>query len=585
VQRHQNRVRFRILFLTVLISVAGLTILARLVRTQVFQAEEFRRLARQQQEGIIELSPARGAIYDAAGRELAVSVLVDSVYVDPSRLDDKARQIRRLSKTAGVSARTLRDRVQGDGKRFAWVKRKVTPGTRERIESLDIQAAGFIPEYRRYYPKQTLAAHLLGYVGVDDQGLAGLEYGFDDRVQGHTGRRLAYRDARGTKIPMEVNEPVTEGRSLVLTVDEVVQHVVERELDRVYRQTRARAAMAVLIEPDTGRILAMANRPTYDPNGYSAATESTRRNRALTDCFEPGSTFKVFTWAAAWQDGKIHNGETINCGNGRIEVAGRTIRDHKKFGTLTVGEVLHHSSNVGAIEIGRRLGDKRFYRFLTRFGFGQPTGIRLPGETPGILHPPAEWSGVSKASLSIGHEVCVNAVQLTSALSAAINGGWLRRPWIIQAIVDEDGNTLESFGPADPIRVLNPATSERIRHELYRTVEDGSGQAARLPNFNVGGKTGTAQKIGDDGRYTSSRHVSTFFGFAPASRPAIALLVVVDEPQGKYYGSEIAAPVFGRIAPEVLHYLRVAPDRNGNNRPGPDTLLTMAAPTGGGAGR
>jgi cell division protein FtsI (penicillin-binding protein 3) len=577
-------VRLRILVLTVLLGLVSLAILVKLVRYQVVLAASYREMAERQHRHTIKLSPARGVIYDAAGRELAVSVLVDSVYLDPALLDDPNGEIRRLARTAGVAPRTLHSRVQGEGQRFVWVKRKITPATRQRIETLGIAAAGFVPEYRRYYPKQTLAAHLLGYVGVDDQGLAGLEFSFDKQIRGRTGRRHAYRDAHGRTIPMEINEPVTEGRSLVLTVDEVVQHIVERELDRVYRRTRARAAMAILIEPDTGRVLALANRPTYDPNRFAAAPAEAHRNRAVIDCFEPGSTFKVFTWAAAWQDGRIDDGEIIDCRNGRIRVAGRTIRDHKPFGRLTVGEVLRHSSNVGAIEIGARLGDRRFYRFLAGFGFGRPTGIRLPGEHPGILHPRDEWSGVSKASLSIGHEVCVNAVQLTAALSAVINGGHLRRPWIVQAVLDGDGRVVEEFRPAEPIRVLEPATSARLRAELYRTVEDGSGRAARLRDFSVGGKTGTAQKIGTDGRYTSSRHVSSFFGFAPVSRPSIALLLVIDEPQGKYYGSEVAAPVFARIAPQVLHTLRVTPD-HGSHRTDAPIRLNVAAASGGRAGR
>ncbi|MBI4161393.1 MAG: penicillin-binding protein [Acidobacteria bacterium] len=584
VERHLRRVRLRILSLAILLGIAAAVILVRLVRYQVFLAGTIRGQARQQQERVIELSPARGAIFDATGRELAVSVPVDSLFLDPSLFRDRDREVRKVARALGVGPERVQASLRRGGRRFAWVQRKLKPGTRDRIEALGIPAAGFLPEYRRLYPKKTLAAHLLGYVGVDDQGLAGLESGFNTRIRGEPGLLFAYRDARGARIPIQVDRPAREGRSLVLTVDEVIQHVVERELEAAWTATGARAATAVLIDPESGRILALANRPTFDPNRFAAFPESHLRNRGVADCFEPGSTFKVFTWAAAWQDGRIRNGERIDCRGGAIRVAGRNIHDHERFGVLTVSEVLAHSSNVGAILIGDRIGDARFHGFLTGFGFGRPTGIDLPGESPGILNPREAWSRTSMASLSMGHEVCVNPVQLTVALAAAANGGILYRPGVVEAVLGGAGDPDQRFSPAG-VRVLEPATAGRMRWELRNAVETGTGQAARLRDYTVGGKTGTAQKPEPGGGYSSTRFVASFFGFAPATRPAIAALILLDEPRGKHYGGEVAAPVFARIAPEVLHYLRVAPDRHREGGRDMFARLDVAPGRGGTAAR
>ncbi|MCZ6671173.1 MAG: penicillin-binding protein 2 [Acidobacteria bacterium] len=565
-QRHLRRIRGRILVLAFLLGLAATLILARLIRYQILLGDSIRQQARSQQEGVIEILPARGAIYDARGRELALSVQVDSLYVDPSRFADRAKEIRQISRILGISPGTIRTRINRGGSRFAWISRQLSPQIRGRIEKLGLAATGFLPESKRFFPNRNLASHVLGYVGIDNKGLAGLEYGFNSKIQGKPGHRFAYRDARGVKIPMEIDQPATEGRSLVITLDKVIQHIVEKELSSAVRKTGARAGMAVLMDPDRGTILALANQPTFDPNRFASFPEAHRRNRAVTDCFEPGSTFKVFTYAAAWQDRLIRDGEKIDCLRGSIRIAGRTIRDHHPYDLLTPGEILAHSSNVGAILIGQRIPNIQFYRFLSSFGFGAPSGINLPGEHSGILHPPGQWSRTSAASLAIGHEVCVNAVQMTASLTALINGGILRTPRIVRAILDENGYLLEEFAPAEGIQVVQPETSRQLRKVMQLVVETGTGKAARLAKFTVGGKTGTAQKSFKDTGYSSTLFVSSFFGFAPVSRPAIALLIVLDEPKGKTDGGDVAAPVFARIAPKVLHYLRIPPDQGARHR-------------------
>ncbi len=557
---HNLRVHRRTLLLT--LAAAGLValILVELVQLQWMEAATFRKQARGQQESLISLTPSRGAIFDTRGRELAVTLEVDSLYADPGRLQNATTVSRQLAKILGQRSADIRKQLSKEGKHFTWVARKVSPKTRARIEELNIDGLGFLAENKRFYPKRQLASHVLGYVGIDNQGLAGLEYQFDQQIRGQAGKRLAYRDAEGIRIPMQVHQPPTEGLGLVLTVDEVIQHIVERELQAAVRSSRARAGIAILMDPNSGDILALANHPTYDPNQFASYPKRNLRNLAISDCFEPGSTFKVFTMAAARRGGRLREGELIDCRDGSIRIAGRTIRDHKPFGKLTPREILVHSSNVGAIEIGRRIPNQAFYKQLQVLGFGSRTGMGLPGENPGILHPPREWSRTSYASLSIGHEVCVTPLQLTAALSAAINGGILRKPRIIRAIVDQAGMVVDRPAEGTATRAIPEGVSDRLRMDMTEVVQEGTGQAAWIPGYTVGGKTGTAQKVESDGRYSSTRFVASFFGFVPAERPAIALLVVLDEPQGNYYGGETAAPVFARIAPPVLRYLRVPPD-------------------------
>jgi cell division protein FtsI/penicillin-binding protein 2 len=557
------------LVLLVLGTAAGLLCLvARCAWLQIVKGPDLLDTARAQQERTITLDPPRGPILDRNGKELAVSLDVDSVFAEPAAVADAAAAARRLGPALDLPAAILRQRLES-GRSFVWLKRKITPDLRRRIEALDMRGVGFARESRRFYPKRTLAAHVLGSTGIDDQGLGGLEFAYDSVIRGTPGQILALRDGRGGRVLDRSRKDPRPGSGLVLTLDEVVQHLVERELDAVMRETGAAGAGAVVLDPRTGEVLALASRPTFDPNNYAAAGEAARRNRVVTDYYEPGSTFKIVTAAAALDAGRIHPNEIVWCENGSIVVAGHRFReDRRPFGNLTLTEVLAKSSNVGAIKVAKRLAPGEFFEAVRAFGFGGRTGIELPGESPGLLREVRDWSGLSQASLSLGQEIGVTAVQLAATIGAIANDGVWLRPRLVRGTIDADGTRRPAEEPAAAVsgrRAVSPDTARRLRRMLQAvTGDEGTGRAAALQGYSVGGKTGTAQKADASGRYARGRHVSWFAGFVPAGEPALAIVVMVDEPRGaKFHGGDVAAPVFQRIALPALKYLGVPPDREG----------------------
>ena len=550
-------------------AVAGfLALAARCAQLQIVSSRALLDLARSQQERTIVLDPPRGPILDRNDKELAMSLEVDSVFADPSLVGDPAAAARRLAPLLGMKAADLRDRLAGD-RSFVWLRRKVDPGLRRRVQDLGLRGIGFVRESRRYYPKRVLAAHVLGSCGIDNQGLAGLEFAYDAVVKGVPGRMMFVRDGRGERVLDHSRTEATPGQGLRLTLDEVIQHVVERELDAVMESTRALGATVVVLRPQTGEVLALASRPTFDPNDYSAAREEARRNRAVTDYYEPGSTFKVFTAAAALEQGRVRPNEVIWCENGSIVVARhRFNEDRRPFGNLTFTDVLARSSNVGAIKVARRLPPGEFLGAIRAFGFGRRTGIDLPGEGPGMLRDLDDWSGLSQASMAIGQEVGTTPVQLAAALGAVANGGLWVRPRVVESQVAPDGRRLPArpAGARERRRVISESAARHLRRMLQSvtTAEEGTGRAAAVPGYTVGGKTGTAQKVDASGRYARGRYVSWFGGFVPADDPALVIVVMVDEPRGpRFHGGDVAAPVFSRVALPVLQYLQVPPDRQG----------------------
>jgi cell division protein FtsI/penicillin-binding protein 2 len=545
---------------------AGLASLAaRCAWLQVIQGPGLLDQARAQQERTITLDPPRGPILDRHGRELAVSLDVDSVFAEPGSIDDPSGVARRLQPLLDVPASELRARLASD-RGFVWLKRKITPDLKRRIEALDLRGIGFARESRRFYPKRALAAHLLGSCGIDDQGLDGLEFAYDAAIKGTPGRILALRDGRGGRVRDRSRVEPLPGAGLLLTIDEVVQHIAERELDALMRDTRAAGAAAVVLRPATGEVLALASRPTFDPNRYGAAPAAARRNRAVTDFYEPGSTFKIVTAAAALEAGRVHPDETIWCENGSITVAGhRFDEDRLPFGNLTFTEVLAKSSNVGTIKVARRLKPAEFLAAIRAFGFGRRTGIDLPGESPGLLRDLDAWSGLSQASLAMGQEIGVTTVQLAAMMGAVANDGVWLRPRLVGGMIDADGTRRPGHGPEPGRRVVSVDTARRLRRMLQAVTGDaGTGKAAHVPGYSAGGKTGTAQKVDASGRYARGRYVTWFAGFVPAGEPALAIVVMADEPRGpKFHGGDVSAPVFARIALPVLKYLGVPPDREG----------------------
>lgn len=538
---------------------------ARLIYLQVFQYGEYLARAQRQQQRTIEVSPKRGAIYDRNSRELAMSVSVDSVFAVPAEIPAPENTATLLARVLNTDAAELLTRMKSS-RSFCWVKRKVDNLEAERVRALNLRGVYLQKENKRFYPKRELAAHVLGYVGVDENGLAGVELTFDSSVRGRPGKLLILTDARRRWFGRTERAP-DAGDNLILTIDEKIQYIVERELSAVVGATHAKAATIIVSDPTNGEVLAMANRPTYNPNRHTQHPPESWVNRAVAAAYEPGSTFKIITVAAALEERLTRPGEVIDCQMGAIYIAGHRIGDHKAFGLLDVNHIVANSSGVGAIKLGIRLGDDRMYRYLRAFGFGASTGIELPGEARGLTKPPARWSKISIGAISMGQEIGVSPIQLLTAVNAMANGGWLHRPRIVRQRFHHAPNAarpgmLYAAAPeSERSRVVSAETAEQLKRMLQLVVLDGTGKKAQLNGWSAAGKTGTAQKADPaTGGYSRTDYVASFVGFAPVNQPAISIAVILDSPRGDHGGGTVAAPVFKRIAELVLAYLEVPHD-------------------------
>ncbi|MEO8431797.1 MAG: penicillin-binding protein [Acidobacteriota bacterium] len=552
--------RRRNLFALFLI-VWGLVVVGRLAQLQLAQGARYRARAQKQQERRIELSPRRGSILDREGRDLAVSVEVASVFAAPEEVTDPASVARTLAPLVAMPEKALLARLRLD-RTFVWIVRKIDVAGADRIRALKLPGIRVVPETRRYYPKGSLAASVLGYVGTDDTGLAGVEYSYESAIRGKPGEIVTFQDARRSRYgeAEATARSEQEGATLTLSLDSGIQFAAERELAATMVELHAKSGSVVLMDPWTGEILAMASAPTFDPNQYGRYPADVRRNHAIADAYEPGSTFKIVTGSVALDDGVIRPDDLIDTGHGVVKIGSVTINEdkHHDYGALTLAGVLEHSSNVGIIRVGLRLGPERLYEGAGRFGIGKPTGVDLPGETTGIFRPLSRWSFLSNASISMGQEVSLSALQLARVASVIANGGNLVQPRLVTRITRPDGRTEATAVPA-PVRVLSEETARSMREMLVGVVERGTGTEAAIPGFAVAGKTGTAQKAGPGG-YQPGRHVPNFVGFAPADHPRVVGVVVIEEPQGKYYAAAVAAPLFSRIVSQALGILRVAPE-------------------------
>ncbi len=548
--------------LVVLVAIAlwmGL-IVARLYQLQVVDHGAYLKRADRQQQRIVEIEPPRGTIYDAAGRTLAVSVGVDSAYAVPSQVKDPRRTARRLTAIVGGSATALARRLKLD-REFVWVARKLDPPQTAAVRAMDLPGIYFLRESKRYYPMRDSAAQVLGYVGTDDQGLAGLELVYNRALSGRSVDRTVLRDARsGTVVDPQLSSVEAQpGADLRLTIDASIQHMAERELEATVERYRARSATAVVVDPNDGAILAMASVPGFDANRFSEYPPSAWRDRAIMDAYEPGSTFKMVTAAAALGANLFDPSDRINCEMGGITLASVRIKDHEPFGMLTFRQVIAKSSNVGAIKIGLTVGAQRLFDEVSAFGFGAPTGVDLPGESPGIVHPLREWKPLTVAYISFGQSISVTPLQLTMAYAAVANGGLLYRPYVV-AEEGRDGDWMKRE-PREPVRrVIDAATARSLERLLEAVVEEGTGTRAAIPGYRVAGKTGTAQKAVAGEGYSPTKFVASFVGFAPARHPRIVCLVTVDEPHGSIYGGTVAAPAFRNIVEQALLYLGVPPE-------------------------
>ncbi len=553
--------RSRTLILAALVACALLGLIGRLTYLQVVKHDEYARLAGRQHAKTIPLKPKRGPILDRAGQVLAVSARSESVYALTSRVDDADRLARRLSPILSEPGPEIARRLDAS-RPFVWVKRRQPPEIVHAIRDLKEPALGFVDESLRLYPNRELAAQVIGFEGLDGKGLAGIEQAWDGYLAGSEGRALVERDALGRDVTgaSKILKPSTPGQGVMLTIDATLQYLAEKEIDAAWRRTRSRAAMAIAMDPRTGEILALAIRPTFNPNSFGAATDDDRRDRAVSDPFEPGSTFKVIMAAAALEEGVVRPTDRVFAENGAITVANATIHDWKKYGWLTFTEVLQNSSNVGSIKVGLALGRERYYKYITGFGFGSPTGVGLPGESRGQLRPPAQWSGLSLATMSIGQEISVTALQMVAAVGAVANGGRLMQSQIVRAALDAQGREVRSFEPRVLRQVISPETARTLTEMMTTVVRDGTGHAAAIPGYDVAGKTGTAQKLDPaTRRYSHAPGVLSFVGFVPAEDPRLVMLVMLDEPKNEKWGSETAAPLFAAIGREALRYLNVPP--------------------------
>jgi cell division protein FtsI (penicillin-binding protein 3) len=553
-----------IIFSFILVSV-------RLADLMIMDHKLLQKKAKQQHIKVEDIQVRRGTIYDRMGRELALNLDLESLYCDPEAITADKEDIRKLASFINKEPGKILANVPDEG-RFVWIRRKLSPEIADKVRSLDIEGLGFITEAKRVYPKRELASHIIGCVGIDNQPLEGIELKFDKYLTAKGGKVLLERDASGKTLSSGVNSEA-KGNNIVLTIDEVLQRLVEKELDRAMGQWKAAAASAIMMDPYTGQILALANRPSYDPNQGGSTPVSAKRNRAITDCYEPGSTFKIIIGTGTLEEKLVTPNTLFDVSNGGIEVGGKTIRDVHKYGVLTFKEVIQKSSNVGSIMAGMKLGKENIYRYAKLFGIGQKTGIDLPGEVSGWISKPGQWSGTSLGAIPIGQEVAVTPLQMLRAYSAIANGGFLVRPYVVSEIISPDNRTLASFRDTEPQRILTAKTAETFKDILKSVTEEGgTAKSASVDGNQVAGKTGTAQMIDPvTKRYSRDKYVSSFVGFVPADNPRLAMIVVVYEPRGQIYGGVVAAPVFREISRQALSYLNVPREDN----PGQHALLVL----------
>jgi cell division protein FtsI/penicillin-binding protein 2 len=539
-----------------------LAIVLRLYDLQIIQYVELLARADHQQQRTVEIAPKRGIIYDRKMHPLAVSLAVDSVYAVPSNIPDPSMEAKLLAPILNLNAKDLEARFRAHSS-FCWVKRKVTAQQSARIRDLNLQGIYFQKEMKRFYPDGDLAATVIGYVGMDDNGLGGVEYQYNRQIRGLPGKVLLSTDARHRSFRSSEwrGEP---GKNLALTIDDDIQYIAERTLALTVKQYHAAGGTVIVQNPHTGEILAMANEPTFNPNDYQKYPPKDRINRAIGWIYEPGSTFKTVTVASAIDEHLAKPTDLIDCQMGQIELGGRIIHDvrdllpYERKGPLTLAQVLMHSSDVGAVKVALRLGEERFYHHIINYGFDARTDVGLPGEEEGLLEPPRHWSGVSIGQLAIGQGVGVTPLQMIRVYSAIANGGVMLQPRIVRDIGNEPENG--ELSPGLGRRVMSERTAETMKQMLAGVVEQGTGVAAQLPGYTSAGKTGTAQKVDATGHYSHKDYVASFMGFAPVEKPAVAILVVIDTPAGAIYGAQVAAPAWKSIAEQTLRYLNVPQD-------------------------
>ncbi len=541
-------------FLIVFVFFIFLILFFRLIKLQLIDSEHFLNLSSKQSMTILRPIGKRGDILDVHLKVLATDIPAFSIYAHPHLIKNTHKVALKLSKLLNAPYRELLKKIESK-KKFVWLRRKISLEKMQKIKKLNIKGIGFIKEYKRVYPHGKLASHLLGFTDIDGKGLEELELFYNDFLKGQRGLLEILKDARGRILEIKERIKRREGFTLILNIDSFIQKVVEEELFSTVKKFRAKSGSCIVIEPSTGRVLALANFPDYDPNFPFDFPKENLRNRCVTDFYEPGSVFKIVTSALALEKGIFKEEDKIFCENGKYRVFNHILHDHVPHGILSFKEILIQSSNIGITKIAQKIGLKEIVNFAKKFGFGEKTGIDLPGETPGVVKPLSRYSKISIASFPIGQEVCVSCLQMAVAFCALVNGGFLMKPFVAKEIVSPEGIVIKRFEPKVIRRVISKKTSERMKKILYEVVNSGTARLAKIEGLAIGGKTGTAQKI-ENGKYSHSLFRASFVGFFPVDKPQIVISLVFDEPKVSYYGGVVAAPTFKNILLRIKDYLK-----------------------------
>jgi len=569
--KEKKWIRFR-MYLVAAIFIVGLTtVLARAYQLQVLEKGHLSSIAQQGYVGTINLPPKRGTIFDREGHELAITVEVASVYAHPNRIADKNETARQLAKALREPRRNIYALLKKSTP-FVWLKRRMPPSEAQGVQDLKLQGVGVTTEPKRYYPGKELAAHLLGFVGMDNLGLEGLEKRYDRLLSGSQYSLIQMRDALGRLFSISRPSPLGIGTcDLILTIDKDIQYKAQQALREAVDRSKAKAGHCLVLDPNTGEILAMAVVPEFNPNIFTKFRPEQWRNRIITDCYEPGSTMKAFLLAAALEESVVTPGTQFDCEHGRYAIGRNAVRDTHEHDVLTVREIISYSSNIGAIKIGEKLGYETYSEYLRKFGFGAETGMGLLGEREGFIRPPDQARPIDRATMFFGQGMTTTSLQLAVAMAAIANGGKLMRPYVVKAVVDESGKVVSETNPSTVRRVISEKTALSVANVLEGVVsEKGTGARAAIAGFRVAGKTGTSQKVDPKTRtYSDTKYASAFVGFTPVVQPRLLILVVVDEPKGVSYGGVVAGPVFREVGRWSLNHMRVTPQvRLVESRPG-----------------
>jgi cell division protein FtsI (penicillin-binding protein 3) len=582
-------VRIRIILIGALFGVSFAAVTARAYYLQIVEQKRLQRQAQLQHQRTIPLTPQRGTIFDSRGEALALSINVDSIYLNSRHIQDPAAAASALAGALSLPLSEIRDKVDS-GRSFVWLKRQVSPQESEKVRALKLRGVGVVEESRRFYPNSSTGAQVLGFTGLDPKGLEGVELLYDKEILGQAGYLVYGVDARGRGMGAGVVvQGGAQGDSLYLTLDKNLQYIAEKELAAGVQAARGKTGSVVIVEPATGRILAMASYPSFNPNAFRDFSPATYRNRSICDNYEPGSTLKAFVLSAAFEEKVVHPGQIIDCEKGHYRVGGRTIHDTHAYSKIPVEDVLKVSSNIAAAKIGKSLDKEKLYRYLSGFGFGARTGIDLPGEVSGVLRPPSTWYELDLAAISFGQGMTTTPLQTAMATAALANNGLLMKPYVVEKVVDAEGTVVKRQRPHPVRQVVSREVAAQIRSLLERTSEEGgTAVKAVVPGFVVAGKTGTSQKVDAvTGGYSADKRVASYVGMVPSTAPRLVILVLIDEPETSPYGGVVAAPVFSRIASQSLSYLHVLPTEKETAAPLPEvqpeaTAFEAAQPVGGG---